>query len=836
MEVTQSNDHITHAVIGGQEIIECSITDSAEFFHMLSSTLYSDQQLAIVRETIFNCLDAHVEAKCVDKPIEITISDTQMVFRDFGLGIPREMIGAVYGTYGKSTKTKDKNSTGGFGLGCKSPFAYTDHFQVVSMNQGTKTIYAMSKSSAERQGKPGITPIVSMPTTESGLEVTITFVEPDHYRRFFNLVKRIGANSDRPIMLNGKLLDTIPFDSAPHGFLITKEKILEGDSTINVRYGGIVYPVPIHSELNDLEHEVSVLLESAEGHSNQSWGYRGGSPKSEYSLVLQAKPDSLTITPSRESISLDGGDTLAVIKDLLQKFVNFVREGSKPLYLKMMKKAVDITIAKGDMSAILKRNDPSAYTRNLLESNNSRLTTLEDIASSSIHYSYPRDQNFLRKDQTYRLSAIVKATTDPLKKGYLQRLLRVSAVVDNVERATQTKLLYQKHVMSELLLKVNSDVLNRGNMHVIAAQGDLSSWGGRSLNDDIRHVSEFHPEDVASLIPFSERRVVLAHTLKGVILDYRVFRDISDPDYDYTIKSAGAFVFVVSRHAKQLEKARKILADSGYEVADLTLSIQKRAPRSKPTEKVVKLTGYPTLNSARPDCVGIFSQENARSAEQNMRVDKPIAYTFVHSRSAKGFSKDCLPDFSSAFTCTNLQKLYGDKIAVVFSEPSAEKLEDAGVPSLETFTEQMLTKELQSNKKLRNYLSYNVSHAINSAHAENMSAGEQKLLSAISENSELAKAFKIHFECDEREQRLIKIWAQLNEYARAYPPEWIKQIRQEIKTIEPSKPMAKLMYSIIGSSTAVLIDTATLPEQNFLSKDPALLAGVVKVIKTAIKG
>jgi hypothetical protein len=44
------------------------------------------------------------------------------------------------------------------GLGCKSPFAYTDNFQVTLFCDGVRTIYNMSKSSAAVGGKPSIVP------------------------------------------------------------------------------------------------------------------------------------------------------------------------------------------------------------------------------------------------------------------------------------------------------------------------------------------------------------------------------------------------------------------------------------------------------------------------------------------------------------------------------------------------------------------------------------------------------------------------------------------------------------------------------------------------------
>ena len=173
MLVAHASDHITHAVIGGKKSIDFGISDDPAFFQILSSALYKDPMLAMVRETICNAWDAHIDSGRIDQPIVITLDDDYLIIKDFGNGIPDAMIGPIYGVYGASTKKNDGRQTGGFGLGCKSPFAYTDHFEVTSCHAGTKTIYNMSKSSAQVQGKPSIVPIASFPTTESGITVKI---------------------------------------------------------------------------------------------------------------------------------------------------------------------------------------------------------------------------------------------------------------------------------------------------------------------------------------------------------------------------------------------------------------------------------------------------------------------------------------------------------------------------------------------------------------------------------------------------------------------------------------------------------------------------------------
>lgn len=211
MQVSQVNDHITHTVIGGAQTIEFGISNSAEFFNILSSTLYSDQILAVVREVLCNAWDAHIAADRKNTPVKVTFTDDSLIVRDFGLGIPHDQIGPIYGTYGNSTKKNDGQQTGGFGLGCKAPFAYTDQFEVVSSHNGIRTIYAISKSSAQAMGKPSITAITSFPTQETGLQVTIPIKNSSDLDRFRSLIEDIAYAGDMNVELDGEIVEKLGF-------------------------------------------------------------------------------------------------------------------------------------------------------------------------------------------------------------------------------------------------------------------------------------------------------------------------------------------------------------------------------------------------------------------------------------------------------------------------------------------------------------------------------------------------------------------------------------------------------------------------------------------------
>ena len=117
MEVTHKTDYDTHAIIGGQVASAFKVIQSAEFITVLSSTLYSDQPLAVVREVLFNGWDAHKAKGITDTPLRITIDRENLVFRDFGEGIAPDRMTDIYCTYGGSTKKDSSDQTGGFGLG-----------------------------------------------------------------------------------------------------------------------------------------------------------------------------------------------------------------------------------------------------------------------------------------------------------------------------------------------------------------------------------------------------------------------------------------------------------------------------------------------------------------------------------------------------------------------------------------------------------------------------------------------------------------------------------------------------------------------------------------------
>lgn len=111
---------------------------------ILRNQLYSDKVLAVLREYSCNAVDAHVEAGCPERPIEVSLPNRMNPYfkvRDFGPALNESEIQDVYAFYGESTKRNSNNQIGMLGIGSKSAFAYGDNFVINSFIDGTKYIY-----------------------------------------------------------------------------------------------------------------------------------------------------------------------------------------------------------------------------------------------------------------------------------------------------------------------------------------------------------------------------------------------------------------------------------------------------------------------------------------------------------------------------------------------------------------------------------------------------------------------------------------------------------------------------------------------------------------------
>jgi hypothetical protein len=145
------NNHSTNQP---NQSYDFQIGDSSVIIEILRHKIYKNPIRTLVQEYICNARDACREAKKEDHLLTITApTKDNPVFsvRDFGCGISPERMEKVFVMYGASTKRDNNQQTGGFGIGAKSAWAYTDSFNIITRIQGKKRFYC-AHVGAKNQG------------------------------------------------------------------------------------------------------------------------------------------------------------------------------------------------------------------------------------------------------------------------------------------------------------------------------------------------------------------------------------------------------------------------------------------------------------------------------------------------------------------------------------------------------------------------------------------------------------------------------------------------------------------------------------------------------------
>ena len=314
MKINNSNDN--NILLGNlPNSTDFSIANTPEFFSILSSNLYSNPVLAVIRETLTNAYDAHLQNN-ITEPVKVTVetlkgnavkSTYKLTVRDYGTGIDPEEIGDIYCTYGNSNK-RDTELTGGFGLGCKSPFAVAESFLVTSFFSGSKNVYLMSK----KEGVPTYTLLSSEPSTEHGLEVEIVFNEQNLNKNIIDRIKAFAYFCDMNINLNGE--DLLRLNIKEPGVYIVRYEyypktlpsytsiISNNDITdeLLIRYGNNLYLYKVTGKLNSIYNKLQAGINSLFCKIRNA---KKNNDVFSFKILIVAEPNSLDITPSRESLN-----------------------------------------------------------------------------------------------------------------------------------------------------------------------------------------------------------------------------------------------------------------------------------------------------------------------------------------------------------------------------------------------------------------------------------------------------------------------------------------------------------------------------------------------------
>jgi hypothetical protein len=163
-------------VTNGGDSHKFTITDQSAVMVIDSLiNLYSDPIGSLIRELVSNAVDANRERDlklqgevpldagddlnnfAKDKPFVEVINqngnvmlgvDHSIIIRDYGNGLSPERVAKVFTVLGTSTKRITDKLIGGYGIGAKSAFAYTDTFYVKATHNNVERMYMLYKGNA----------------------------------------------------------------------------------------------------------------------------------------------------------------------------------------------------------------------------------------------------------------------------------------------------------------------------------------------------------------------------------------------------------------------------------------------------------------------------------------------------------------------------------------------------------------------------------------------------------------------------------------------------------------------------------------------------------------
>lgn len=150
MKLKQNGVEVEEFGLSHEQEFSISEDDMGMVFELLRSKMYQNPVGSICREVASNSRDANREVGKGNVPVKISIiapnelfniSDLSIAFEDQGPGISPARMTDVFLKYAASTKRSSNKFTGGFGLGAKTPFAYTDVFHIITVHDGIKYHY-----------------------------------------------------------------------------------------------------------------------------------------------------------------------------------------------------------------------------------------------------------------------------------------------------------------------------------------------------------------------------------------------------------------------------------------------------------------------------------------------------------------------------------------------------------------------------------------------------------------------------------------------------------------------------------------------------------------------
>jgi hypothetical protein len=325
-------NQILDSATAGLEVSGMSLSSNklAKLYTILSDGLYKDKLASIIRELFSNCWDALVMAGNTDSEILVTVptlSTPVLSIRDHGIGLSPEEAEVTIFEFLGSNKDDSDEFIGGWGLGSKSPFSYTDAYEVVLYWNNRRYEYNCWK---DEDGMPQKACFHATPEDEptgepNGVEVRVPILTSDVYE-CTRVLKTYLARTRYPFrVINPQVCTVIPFATLWSSAVNDRTVSIVEDvaAGIYIYYGGFTY------SLDDIQWP--------EGDAARIALWKG-CLTARRSIYLHAKVGDCNFSVSRESLAgtkMTYAWVLSMLKGLSQQLDEnanlYVQEYLQPL-------------------------------------------------------------------------------------------------------------------------------------------------------------------------------------------------------------------------------------------------------------------------------------------------------------------------------------------------------------------------------------------------------------------------------------------------------------------------------------------------------------------------
>jgi len=607
---------------GIQESNRFTIEMNSAAVDILSSKIYTNNYLAIVRELTCNAWDAHVAAGTTDTPFDVIFPSTlksDFQVRDYGTGLSHDNVMYLYTTYFGSDKRNSNDAIGGLGLGSKAPFAYTDAFSVRSFYKGTVRTYAIYRD-ADNLPKCDLMD-TSLTTLPNGLEVTVPVRIEDgyHFRKVAN-----QALQWFPVKPNvsGETITDVEWELKTKTCGLLKDDSRYGDA--RALMGSVVYNID-RSQVEDNEFiKLSSVASALLRDSN---------------FVLFANIGDLSISASREEL-------------------NYTKSTLKHLVTLLERAATEIT---NEISTRLKGEDRIAvrfYERAKLPK------AMRNILSVDSDVMPPADVTIRAADSStwHRLNGFATISTHSVT---LRHNKHPNIIIDDVAKSP-----YRKVIMANKELQPDKITTHGWSRKYSQADKDVyiltsDDWNHADVKEFMRQfdpnfvfkISDYYTKPVAGKVgggvrtPYvnpkeRERELGFNDTVPRGRSKYnwnKFTTKLSDLDPEETI--------LVGVNGSQAwnHDADKEFSWKEIDVANRLINGQRFVAINKAIWKTAKKLGVPTLQEWLPkavqEYVGSLTHEQYLKEKypSEVRNRVPILYKFIsHSNVWKNHAPDSL--------------------------------------------------------------------------------------------------------------------------------------------------------------------------------------------------